>query len=138
MPPPAAPAPPPSPTLAEFLEGFIVDELLDFQSAGGTRKIRETIFDLLKPQESEIFVLLGQASARMNDVQSKLQEERQAGRIYSWVFPSAAAAAFEGIFHACAGVWLLAGDPPDASTLKSSVRSFIHLQVKGFVTAVGA
>jgi hypothetical protein len=133
---PSAPGAETPPPLAEFLEDFVTDELLGFQ-ASGARAVRDSLVDLIHPQRSQVFDLLGQANARMNVVHGKLQEESRESRLYPWVFPPLAAVLFEGVFESCAGVWLLAGDSEDPSELKPTVADCIRLEVRAFVAAVG-
>ena len=123
-------------TLTEFLEDFITEELIAFQ-ATGRQALHDTLIDLLHPQRSQVFDLLGQVAGRMNAVQTKLQEERGAKRLYSWVFPAAAAVLFEGVFESCASVWIVAGESADPSQLKPAVAECIRVEVRAFVTVVG-
>lgn len=127
-----------SPGLPEFLENEIRSTLLDYQASGGTRKVREDLIDILNPDESEVFVILNRASARMIAVHQKLKEARVNHEIRGWILPSVAAAWFESLFHSCVLVWMVAGDPDTSSELRPSVSDYIHTSVKSYSAVIGA
>ena len=125
-------------TLSETLEEEITSQLVTLQGNPGRDSIRDRIVDTVHPDRSEIFELVQHASARMDKIHDVLKQARANGRLYPWIIPAAAALLFEGVFEACVGVWLMAGDPADKKELNPAVKEFVRVEVKLYSAMVGA
>jgi hypothetical protein len=124
-------------SLTQSLEAQITDALVMFQGSGGKDAVKDALIGLVNPDEPP-YVTMNQALARMAAAHTLIQTARDAGDTFAWVSPRFAAAAFEGIFESCVGVWLAAGDPPTPTQLRPSVESFVKSQVRMFGALIGA
>ncbi len=126
--------------LQAALEALVINKLKIWQGAAGTDSIADAALAALDPDANPYGA--GSAgehvNARLKDWTDELVIERQAGNLFPWVIPSAAAILFEGVFNTCVAYWVARGQPSSAAALRPDVTRFVNLQIRLFTTLVGA